>query len=181
MSHYGWNHFIHELEHGIQHAPTPQACVHDTIQAMQKLLSNPNLISPNDAQALLDGHQDGRVYHSDANGFVVLVFAWPQGAETPVHDHNTWGVMGIYEGALQVVEYVLVETAQAGLFDLGQNQQYKAEAGAISYILPPADEIHQISNPWPEPAFSIHIYGKEIQDYHIFDLKERKIRQAGGN
>lgn len=180
MSHYDWNHFIHDLERDIRSAVHQEQCIQSTIKAMQKLLSNSNLLDPEYAQGLLHGQEDGRIYHSPDCGFVVLLFAWPMGAETPVHDHNTWGVMGIYEGALQVVEYALKPTGQAGVFDLGESQQYKAEPGAISYLLPPTDEIHQISNPWPEPAFSIHIYGQDIQDYNIFDLKERQIRQVRG-
>jgi predicted metal-dependent enzyme (double-stranded beta helix superfamily) len=39
----------------------------------------------------------------------VVSFVWPGGATTPVHDHGTWGVIGVYQGRERESRYSVVE------------------------------------------------------------------------
>ncbi|PIQ25201.1 hypothetical protein COW36_23110 [bacterium (Candidatus Blackallbacteria) CG17_big_fil_post_rev_8_21_14_2_50_48_46] len=178
MSHYDFNHFVRELEAHLPAAHRQEQSVQIVAGAMQKLLSNEHLLSSEFIQSLQLGQTDGQVYHSPNLDFVVQVFGWPVGVETPIHDHETWGVMGIYAQQLEIREYDLVPTAQVGSFDLRQKAHYRAGRGAISYLLSPQDEIHHISNPGPDYAISIHIYGNPIRGYHQFDPEAGQIKRV---
>lgn len=180
MSHYDLNHFVRELEARLPQAQDQLQAVQVVSGAMQKMLSNDYLLDPEFVRALRQGQTDNQIYHSQGLDFVVQVFGWHPGSETPIHDHDTWGVMGIYAEELAIREYALVPTGQAGQFDLDEKAHYRAGRGAISYLLSPQDEIHHISNPGPNYALSIHVYGKPLQGYHEFDLENGRITRVGG-
>jgi 3-mercaptopropionate dioxygenase len=179
MTHYDLNHFVRELEAHLPAAQDQMQAVQTVAGAMQKLLSNDQLFSADFVRALREGQTDGQVYHSPNLDFIVQVFGWNPGSETPIHDHETWGVMGIYAAELEIREYDLKPTGQAGQFDLDQKAHYRAGRGAISYIVTPQDEIHHISNPGSEYALSIHVYGNPIGSYHQFDLENGRITRVG--
>lgn len=175
MSHYDFHHFIHELETRLPAVQDQRGAVAVVAGAMQKLLSNEQLLNHDFVRALQAGQADGKIYHSPDLDFVIQVFGWPPGAATPVHDHETWGVMGIYAEELEVREYDLHPTAQPGSYELQQKAHYRAGRGAIAYLLSPEDEIHHVSNPGPHYALSIHVYGNPLHSYHEFDLENGRI------
>lgn len=175
---YDFGAFIHHVETHLPGASNPTDAVQCVAQALHPLLSVPGLIDSEFAQALLSGAQDGRIYTSP-QGFFVQVFAWPVGCSTPVHDHQTWGVMGIYHQQLQIIEYQKVAGEHPGTFALQESDRYFAQPGMISVVVPPTDEIHHVSNPGPHPALSIHIYGQELTQYHVFDLDRGEVRVTG--
>lgn len=179
MSHYTLGRFCQELEQFLPRCEGQQDAILKTvIQGMQKLLSNPDLLDPDFVGALKAGHTDGRVYTSPEQGFFVQVFAWPPGVETPVHDHNTWGVMGILENQLAVTEYQMLPTDTEGQFQLKELDRFNAGPGAIVYVSMPDAEIHHIRNPTEAYSFSVHIYGAELENTHVFDLESGQVRSA---
>lgn len=175
MSHYGFDHFATELEHLVPRYNNQQELVGKIVPAMQKLLSNEQLLNNDFVKALIDGHGDGRVYTSPEHRFFVQVFAWPPGCNTPIHDHNTWGVMGVYHNQLKVTEFDAAYTDDPGRFDLQPKDQYIAERGMISVLTCPHDEVHHIENPSSDYSYSIHVYGDELNDTHSFDSETGRV------
>jgi len=179
MSHINLPRFSQELEHFIPRCQGDQEAILKTvIQSMQKLLSNPQVLDSDFVSALLAGHIDGRVYTSPEQGFFVQVFAWPPGCETPVHDHNTWGVMGVLHNRLQVTEYDLQPNQPPGHFALQETARFEAGPGSIVYLSMPNNEIHHIANASEETSFSVHVYGSELHNTHVFDLVSGEVRPA---
>ncbi len=175
MSHYSFDHFAAELEHVVPRFDDQRELVGRVVPAMQKLLSNQQLLNRDFVRALMDGHTDGRVYTSPVNRFFVQVFVWPPGCKTPIHDHNTWGVMGVYHNKLKVSEFAADYTYEPGRFDLELKDQYVADRGMISVLTCPDDEVHHIENPTEDYSYSIHVYGDELNDTHSFDTAGRII------
>lgn len=176
MSNYNFSQFIHELETGLPGIQEQRATVAVVVNALQKLLNNQYLLDSEFVTALARGQTDGKIYHSPSLDFIIQVFGWPPGAHTPIHDHRTWGVMGIYMHTLEIREYALQPTAHPGRYELQQKAQYQAGPGSIAYVLSPEDEIHHISNPGPDYAISIHVYGHPLRNYHEFDPENGWIR-----
>lgn len=177
MSHYGLNRFTMELEHLVPRYSNQQDLVNAIVHSMQKLLSNPQVLEKDFVAALTAGLIDGRVYTSPEHGFFVQIFAWPPKCETPVHDHNTWGVMGVLSNRLQVTEYQLYPKPD-GSQHLEQKDRFLAEQGSIVCLTFPDDEIHHIMNPSDHLSLSVHVYGAELENTHVFDLENGQIRPA---
>jgi len=169
------NKFVEELEQIVSTADCLKTIVDAGSASMQKLLGNSGLFEENYLNGLLTGHSESTVYYSDKNGFIVQIFAWEGGSQTPIHDHDTWGLMGVYRNQLKVTEYGLVAKEQPGEYALNQTDSYFAGPGSVCYLIPPHEEIHQIANPTGDLTVSIHVYGKRIDEYNIYDPENDQI------
>ena len=75
----------------------------------------------------------------------------PPGAETPVHDHLAWGLVGLYRGTQD--EEIYAETD--GRLELAERRAL--EAGDFYALAPPQDDIHRVRTTSPETSVSIHL------------------------
>jgi predicted metal-dependent enzyme (double-stranded beta helix superfamily) len=113
--------------------------------------------------------------HEDAKKrFIVVSLVWAPGQGTPIHDHSTWGVAGIVENELRIVNYDRMDDGtKPGYAELREASAIEAPAGTVTYILPPNDIIHLIENPTNRTTISLHVYGKSIVECNRFDLAEK--------
>jgi 3-mercaptopropionate dioxygenase len=75
----------------------------------------------------------------------------PPAAETPVHDHLAWGLVGLYRGT-QDEEIFAPEAGGLRLVErrtLGPGDFYA--------LIPPRDDIHRVRTTSPETSVSIHL------------------------
>ena len=129
---------------------------------------------------------EARHYRSDPNHYARnLVFAapdaslslytlvWSPGQWTPVHDHGSWGVVGVLEGVLEERSYVRLSPDRAadegirlvrgGVILLGR--------GAVTSFVPNPDHIHMTGVAPDRPrAVSLHLYGRTMNSFNTYDL-----------
>ena len=107
------------------------------------------------------GSPDGYIchtLHTEPDGaFSVCGVVWRPGQETPVHDHVTWCVVGVLEGA-ESEELFALRNRQTALEQVGSRRNV---AGDVSGFAPPGD-IHRVTNHGPGVAISVHVYGADI-------------------
>ena len=130
----------------------PDAEVLSGISALlPALLALPNLLTPE--QRILPSH--GYVRHNlficPNEAFSVLAAVWPAGVVSPIHDHKTWCVFGIYEGVIRETRYIQSAAGVVSTRDL--------MAGDVTHLPVDVPDIHCMHNATGEPAFSIHVYG----------------------
>jgi predicted metal-dependent enzyme (double-stranded beta helix superfamily) len=101
------------------------------------------------------------ILHVEADGsFSVAVLVWLPGQETPIHDHVSWCVVGVYKGTEYETRYELSgEGPEAHLVEKGRGV---SEAGSVDALVPPGD-IHRVANDGGGPAVSLHIYGADLR------------------
>jgi predicted metal-dependent enzyme (double-stranded beta helix superfamily) len=75
----------------------------------------------------------------------------PPGAETPVHDHLAWGLVGLYRGT-QDEEVFEREGAELRLA-----VRRSLAPGDFYALLPPVEDIHRVRTTSAEPSVSIHL------------------------
>ena len=98
------------------------------------------------------------VVHTEPDGsFSVCALVWRPGQVTPIHDHVTWCVFGVLQGAGYEEIYAL-GTGGRRLAEVGANVN---TAGQVSGFAPPGD-IHRVRNCGDDVAISLHVYGAEI-------------------
>ena len=97
--------------------------------------------------------------HADPLGrFSIVSFVWGPGQRTPVHDHRTWGLIGILRGAELSVPY---DRAPDGSFRVGEPE--RLEPGRVVAVSPKLGDVHAIANAWDDRvSISIHVYGANI-------------------
>ena len=80
----------------------------------------------------------------------------PPGAQTPIHDHLAWGLVGLYRGTQD--EDVYAE--RDGGLELVDRRAL--EPGDFYTLLPPRDDIHRVRTTSPETSVSIHLLTNDI-------------------
>ena len=90
--------------------------------------------------------------------FSVVSLVWASGAETPVHDHQVWGLVGILRGS---------ETSQRFVLDPASGVLTKGSRATLGpgevEVLLPGNDIHQVANALADGnSISIHVYGGNI-------------------
>jgi predicted metal-dependent enzyme (double-stranded beta helix superfamily) len=98
--------------------------------------------------------------HADsAERFSVVSFVWGPGQTTPIHNHTTWGLIGVLRGA--EVEQRFDRNEAGELIPQGEPQ--RLDAGKVDAVSPRIGDIHRVSNAYSDrPSISIHIYGGNI-------------------
>ena len=104
-----------------------------------------------------------------------------EGKPTVVHNHNTWGVIGIYSGRQKTGRYVRTDDgATPGKATLDQTAEDVLGPGSIYFLLPP-DDIHRIEAVGG-PSLSIHVLGVDLRQQHrqFFDVESGTYRDVLG-
>ena len=98
--------------------------------------------------------------------FCVVSFVWGPGQQTPIHDHCTWGVIGMLRGAEVTTAY---RESAAGM---EAGEELTLEPGDVAVVSPTVGDIHLVRNAYADRvSISIHAYGANIgkQLRHVFD------------
>lgn len=120
-------------------------------------------------------HYARNAIHIDPAGDLSLfALVWLPGQWTPVHDHGSWGVVGIVEGELE--ERALMSatgdiTADHGIV-LRRGGMVLLPCGAVSSFVPNPDHIHMTGVAANRaPCLSLHLYGRNMNAFHIYDIQ----------
>jgi 3-mercaptopropionate dioxygenase len=90
----------------------------------------------------------------------------PPGAQTPVHDHLAWGLVGLYRGTQDEEIYV---DAGGGLT---LRERRALQTGDFYALIPPRDDIHRVRTTSTETSVSIHLLTNDTGCVwrHSFDV-----------
>jgi predicted metal-dependent enzyme (double-stranded beta helix superfamily) len=92
-------------------------------------------------------------------GFSIASAVWNVGQGTPVHGHETWGVVGIYRGVEVETRYEKPRAADEPLVSEGTDEW---GAGQVTVCCTTDDDVHQVRCGGDEPVVGIHVYGADI-------------------
>lgn len=105
------------------------------------------------------------LYCDPLERFSIVSFVWGPGQRTPIHDHSTWGLVGVLRGAEISERYVVGSPMK-----LVQTERF--EVGAVDAVSPTVGDIHLVRNALSDQSsISIHIYGGNIGviERRVFD------------
>ncbi len=114
----------------------------------------------------------------------LFTMVWKPGQWTPIHDHGTWGVVGVVRGLFEERGYIRTDNCEG---DQGICLVPGAVAllppGAVSTFVPSPDHIHKTGNreDRSESAVTLHLYGRAMSDFNVYDLERacRELVQVG--
>ncbi len=121
-------------------------------EQLRRHLPTPDVLTAEQRLGSPDEYQ-GHTLHVEPDGaFSIVGLVWRPGQVTRIHDHLTWCVFGVIQGAEQE------ELFDADLNLIGRDEN---QVGDVSGFAPPGD-IHRVHNTSDTTAISIHIYGTDI-------------------
>ncbi len=98
--------------------------------------------------------------HVAADGsFSIASAVWNVGQGTPVHGHETWGVVGIYSGVEVETRFAKPSVPDIPLRELDTESW---GAGQVTVCCTTDDDVHQVRCGGDVPVVGIHVYGADI-------------------
>ena len=97
----------------------------------------------------------------------MVSFVWGPGQKTPVHNHMTWGLIGMLRG--QEIDTHYFKEAD-GPYRRGDSVILLP--GQIGSVSPATHDVHEVANYYQDrTSISIHVYGGNIGriQRHVFD------------
>jgi len=149
-------------------------CV-DRILPLMRLLLTDDLDFLSDEHRLgdPDHYRRNAVHLSKDGSFSLFALVWQPGQWTPVHDHGTWGVVGVVEGLLEERAYQRTDadhTRDEGIA-LERGGSVLLPPGAVTSFVPNPDHIHMTGvAETAEPCLSLHLYGRVLSDFHVYNV-----------
>jgi len=152
----------------------PADCVLAIAPAMLDFLREAKRhLSPAHFRSDPDHYARNLVYAAPDDGLSLYALVWLPGQWTPVHDHGSWGVVGVVEGVLEERSYVRISPdrgADAGI-ELVRGGVVLLGEGAVTSFVPNPDHIHVTGVPAERPrAVSLHLYGRTMSSFHVYDV-----------
>jgi predicted metal-dependent enzyme (double-stranded beta helix superfamily) len=103
----------------------------------------------------------------------LFALVWLPGQWTPVHDHGSWGVVGVVEGLLEERAFMSADgeiAADTGI-RLRRGGVVLLNPGAVTTFVPNPDHIHVTGVASDRSrCVSLHLYGRNMDSFHIYDL-----------
>ena len=121
--------------------------------ALREATARPDWLPAERRRASHDHYARHVLYGDPAGRFSILAIVWDPGQMSPVHGHQCWCAVGMYQGRLSENHYR--EAGGGPPVLVGHTMR---DVGNPSFD-PPATAIHRIANESLETAISLHVYG----------------------
>lgn len=173
--------FIAEATARSLRQPDPADCVLVLAPLMLDLLEQADtFLRPEHYRSSDTAYTRNLIFDAPDASLSMYSIVWLPGQWTPVHDHGSWGVVGVVEGVLEERSYVRMSTdpgADADI-DLARGGTVLLPPGAVTSFVPNPDHIHMTGVAAERPrAVSLHLYGRTMSNFNIYDVAARTRRQ----
>jgi predicted metal-dependent enzyme (double-stranded beta helix superfamily) len=102
------------------------------------------------------------LYRAEDGSLCLFSLVIPSGAETPVHDHLAWGVIGVYRGVQDETVYRRTDDGRDETrASLEVARRQTVTPGEFYTLLPPLDDIHYVKTVSDTPSISIHLLAND--------------------
>jgi len=174
MNCYGLEEFIHDCRRVSGSCQEPADCVLEILPLMERLLAGDrSFIRPEHLLSDPDHYRRNAVYISPDGNLSLFVLVWLPGQWTPVHDHGSWGVVGVLQGLLEERSFMAVDgeiRADDGI-RLRRGGVFVLPEKSLSSFVPNPDHIHMTGVPDTRPrAVTLHLYGRNMHSFHVYDV-----------
>lgn len=155
--------FIGEVRGIVREGGSEEETTAKVAERLRPALDAPDLLSPDQLLVKRGGFTLNRVHIESDDSFSIGVGIWDVGETTPIHDHGTWGVIGIYRGT-EREESFLREGSRVmeGTVRIAPDGTRLAGAGDVFICCTTDQDVHRVSCASDEPVVGIHVYGGDL-------------------
>lgn len=161
--------------------PDSAGCVRALAPLMFDLADHADsFLQPQHYRSEAGGYSRNLVYAAPDASLSLYAIVWLPGQWTPVHDHGSWGVVGVIEGVLEECSYTRLspDRGSDADIDLVGSGTMLLRHGAVTSFVPESDHIHISGVPADRPrAVSLHLYGRMMSDFNVYDIAARTRRR----
>ena len=166
--------FIADCESAISRQEGPADRVTAIAPLMQRLVGHAGeFLSAEHFRSEPEHYTRNAIHIAPSGNLSLFALVWLPGQWTPVHDHGSWGVVGLVQGVLEERSYMSASgeiMADSGI-RLKRGGVLLLNPGSVSSFVPNPDHIHMTGVPADrEACVSLHLYGRNMNSFHIYDV-----------
>ncbi len=152
---------VHEIRGGLSE---PEAIIAAIRPLFADLLADQSWLPERYQEPAADGGMGSGIgtwllYRAIDGGLALSALVVPPGAQTPVHDHLAWGIVGLYRGEQDEEVFARRDDgATDGVADLELAARHSLRHGDF-YDLLPENDIHRVRTTSDVTSVSLHLLG----------------------
>src|SRR5579864_265493 len=152
--------FIADVRTIVREGDSESVLTEKVATRLRALLRERDILDPRYTRPKPDNYVLYPIWVEPDGSFCVASAVWDVGQVTPVHDHGTWGVIGIYQG----IEHEVCFKPAAGIEDVRLRQTGERDIAERQVIVccTSDQDIHRVSCGSDVPCVGIHVYGADI-------------------
>ena len=129
--------------------------------ALEKLVGSPGSVPAKAFAPRKDRFAMNLLKMPEDEAYSIIGGVWHPGQTTPIHDHLTWALIGVYEGEER--EALFRRTDDGSNPKLAKIQQVSERVNKKGHVTVLGHSgIHRVDNISLKPTTSVHIYGRDI-------------------
>lgn len=135
--------------------------------------------SPDFTSGMGSGIGQYALYRAEDGSLTLFSLVIPAGAETPVHDHLAWGLIGVYRGRQHETIYRRLDDGRdERKAVLEVSRTHTMDTGEFYSLVPPLDDIHYVKTVSDVPSVSIHLLANDTACVwrHRFDPSTGEVK-----
>ena len=137
---------------------------------LESLLKNPGSLSDELFKPRTDRFAMNLLYLPEDEAFSIIGGVWQPRQTTPIHDHLTWALIGVYSG--EETESIYRRTDDGSDPKTARIEMVSDRTNRTGHVTVLGHRgIHRVSNLSEKPTRSIHVYGRDIgrTERHSYD------------
>ncbi|HEY3550725.1 MAG TPA: hypothetical protein VGK69_06720 [Gaiellaceae bacterium] len=169
--------FVADVRATIDAAASPEQACERLEPRFAELLAEPDWLPAEYRAAAPESGMGGGIgqwllYRDEHRPLSLFSLVVPSGAETPIHDHLAWGLVGLYRGEQDEEIYA----RRDGVLELLERRSLVP--GDFYVLIPPRDDIHRVRTTSAETSVSIHLLTNDTGCVwrHSFDADSGEAR-----
>ncbi len=119
------------------------------------------------------------LYRDPERLFSLRIYLWDAHEYDPIHDHNSWGVIGPALGDLEVINYKREDSgSRKDYARIVECERNLIQPGDTYSVLPLNAGIHRTGNPNDQPIVQFSVYGQKLTDrnyVNTYDLSSGRV------
>jgi len=153
--------FVACVRASIAAAASPEEACEKIRPQFAELLADPDWLPAGYQEGVPESGMGGGIgtwllFRTGDGSLSLISLVVPPGAQTPIHDHLAWGLVGLYRGTQDEDVYAEREG------NLVRVDRRALDAGDFYVLLPPRDDIHRVRTTSAETSVSIHLLTNDI-------------------
>jgi len=174
--------FIADAQHCAATHANSADCVDAIAPLMRTLLTHADtFLKPQHFRTDPDHYARNAIFVAPDESLSLYALVWQPGQWTPVHDHGSWGVVGVLQGMLEERSYIRLDAnrdADTGM-ELVRGGIILLAPGTVTSFVPNPDHIHVTGVPATSAlTVSLHLYGRNMDSFCIYDLPAKSRRRV---
>ena len=153
--------FIDDVAHLVDTVTDEHEITKRVAERLSALLASDYRLPPELTRPSTEHHVNYPLYIAPDDSWSIAAVVWNVGQRTPVHGHESWGVVGIYAGAERECRYVKPAAGDEGV-PLTPAGEHVWHRGEVTVCCTTDDDVHAVAAVGDEPTVGIHVYGSNI-------------------